>query len=45
VTRFARAKAEPMWFPYSPGKGRILGAISRFVNARGLRGRLRGLRG
>jgi betaine-aldehyde dehydrogenase len=44
VTRFARAKAEPMWFPYSPGKGRILGAISRFVNARGLRGRLRALR-
>jgi acyl-CoA reductase-like NAD-dependent aldehyde dehydrogenase len=45
VTRFARANAEPMWFPYSPGKGRILGAISRVVNARGLRGRLRALRG
>ena len=44
VTRFAGAKAEPMWFPYSPVKSRALGAIARFVNARGLRGRLRALR-
>ena len=45
ITRFAAAKAEPMWFPYSPGKSRLFGAIGRFVNARGLRGRLRALSG
>jgi acyl-CoA reductase-like NAD-dependent aldehyde dehydrogenase len=43
ITRFARAKAEPMWFPYSPLKARVLGAITRVANARGLRGRLRAL--
>jgi acyl-CoA reductase-like NAD-dependent aldehyde dehydrogenase len=45
ITRFARGKAEPMWFPYSPGKGRLLGALGRFVNARGLGNRLRALIG
>ena len=44
ITRFAGGKAEPMWFPYSPAKSRVLGTIARFVNARGLRGRLRALR-
>jgi acyl-CoA reductase-like NAD-dependent aldehyde dehydrogenase len=44
ITRFAGAKAEAMWFPYSRAKATALGAISRFVNARGLRGRLRSLR-
>jgi acyl-CoA reductase-like NAD-dependent aldehyde dehydrogenase len=43
VTRFARGKTEPMWFPYSPVKARLLGAITGAANARGLRGRLRGL--
>lgn len=45
IERFPRGKAQPMWFPYSPRKGRILGALTRFANARGLRGRLRALRG
>jgi acyl-CoA reductase-like NAD-dependent aldehyde dehydrogenase len=44
ITRFARAKAEPLWFPYSPAKSRVFAAIARVVNARGLRGRLRALR-
>lgn len=43
ITRFARGKAEPMWFPYSRVKGRVLGALGRFVNARGLANRLRAL--
>ena len=45
VSRFAATKAEPLWFPYSRAKGRLMGAVSRFVNARGLRGRLRALVG
>ena len=40
----ARAKAEPLWFPYSPAKSRVFAAIARVVNARGLRGWLRALR-
>jgi acyl-CoA reductase-like NAD-dependent aldehyde dehydrogenase len=45
VTRFARGKSEPLWFPYSPAKQRFLAAVSRVINARGLRGRLRALVG
>jgi acyl-CoA reductase-like NAD-dependent aldehyde dehydrogenase len=45
VSRFAAAKSEPLWFPYSRAKGRLLGAVSRFVNARGLRNRLRAVVG
>ena len=45
VSRFAAGKSEPLWFPYSRAKGRLLGSVSRFVNARGLRGRLRALLG
>ena len=45
VSRFAAAKTEPLWFPYSRAKGRLMGAVSRFVNARGLRNRLRALAG
>jgi betaine-aldehyde dehydrogenase len=45
VSRFAAAKAEPLWFPYSRAKGRLMGAVSRFVNARGLWNRLRALAG
>jgi acyl-CoA reductase-like NAD-dependent aldehyde dehydrogenase len=44
ITRFARGKTEPMWFPYSRAKARILGALGRFVGARGLGNRLRALR-
>jgi acyl-CoA reductase-like NAD-dependent aldehyde dehydrogenase len=40
ISRLAVTKAEPLWFPYSPRKGRILGALGRFLNARGLRNRL-----
>jgi acyl-CoA reductase-like NAD-dependent aldehyde dehydrogenase len=43
ITRFAGTKSEPLWFPYSRLKGRVLGAVGRFVNARGLRGRLAAL--
>jgi betaine-aldehyde dehydrogenase len=45
VTRLALGKSEPMWFPYSRAKGRLLGALSRFFSARGARERLRALRG
>jgi acyl-CoA reductase-like NAD-dependent aldehyde dehydrogenase len=44
ITRFARGKREPMWFPYTRTKGRILGALGRFVGARGLANRVRALR-
>jgi acyl-CoA reductase-like NAD-dependent aldehyde dehydrogenase len=40
ISRLARSKAEPLWFPYSPRKSRLLRAVSRFVHARGLRNRL-----
>jgi acyl-CoA reductase-like NAD-dependent aldehyde dehydrogenase len=43
ITRFAGGRAEPLWFPYSPTKGRLLSSIGRMINARGLRGRLRAL--
>jgi acyl-CoA reductase-like NAD-dependent aldehyde dehydrogenase len=45
VSRFAGTKTEPLWFPYSRRKSRLLGAVSRFVNARGARNRLRALAG
>jgi betaine-aldehyde dehydrogenase len=45
VSRFSATKSEPLWFPYSRAKGRLLGAVSRFVNARGLWNRLRALAG
>jgi betaine-aldehyde dehydrogenase len=44
ITRFTPTKAEPIWFPYTPTKGRLLGGLMRFLNARGLRERLRALR-
>ena len=44
VTRFTPTKSEPIWFPYTPTKGRLLGGLMRFLNARGLRERLRALR-
>lgn len=39
IARLA-GRSEPMWFPYTPGKGRLMRALSRFFNARGLRNRL-----
>jgi betaine-aldehyde dehydrogenase len=38
ITRLA-GKSEPLWFPYSPAKARILRAIQRFILRRGLRKR------
>jgi betaine-aldehyde dehydrogenase len=43
ITRFTGTKSELLWFPYSRLKGRVLGAVGGFVNARGLRGRLAAL--
>jgi acyl-CoA reductase-like NAD-dependent aldehyde dehydrogenase len=43
ITRWPGAKAEPLWYPYTPRKRRAIRALSRFLNARGLRRRL-GLR-
>ncbi len=44
VTRFTPTKAEPIWFPYTPTKGRLLGGLMRALNARGLRERIRAFR-
>ncbi len=33
-------KTEPMWFPYSPRKGRVMHYLMRFFAARGIRRRL-----
>jgi hypothetical protein len=35
------AKSEPIWFPYSARKRGFVRRIYRFLNARGLRNRLR----
>jgi betaine-aldehyde dehydrogenase len=45
ISRLARTKAEPMWFPYSARKSRIMRAVTGFVNSRGLGKRLRALSG
>ena len=41
IPRLPTAKSEPVWFPYSPRKRGIVRRIYRFLNARGLRNRLR----
>ena len=38
--RLPQGKRDPMWFPHSRRDGRIVAAVSRFINARGLRNRL-----
>jgi acyl-CoA reductase-like NAD-dependent aldehyde dehydrogenase len=42
IPRLPTAKSEPVWFPYSARKRGIVRRIYRFLNARGLRNRLRG---
>jgi betaine-aldehyde dehydrogenase len=38
--RIKQGKADPLWFPYTPRKRKLLHRIWRFTNARGLRNRL-----
>jgi acyl-CoA reductase-like NAD-dependent aldehyde dehydrogenase len=38
--RFRQGKRDPLWFPYEKRRRRLVGALFRFVNARGLRDRL-----
>ena len=42
IPRMPTAKSEPVWFPYSARKRGVVRRIYRFLNARGLRNRLRG---
>ncbi len=42
IPRLPTAKSEPVWFPYSARKRGFVRRIYRFLNARGLRNRLRG---
>ena len=38
--RFPQGKSDPLWFPYKPGRRRLIRSVSRFLTARGLRDRL-----
>ncbi len=38
--RFPQGKADPLWFPHSPRKRKLINRISRFFAARGWRNRL-----
>jgi acyl-CoA reductase-like NAD-dependent aldehyde dehydrogenase len=38
--RFPQGKADPLWFPHSPRKRRLINRMSRFFAARGWRNRL-----
>jgi acyl-CoA reductase-like NAD-dependent aldehyde dehydrogenase len=38
--RLPLAKSEPLWYPYTPRRRRLLNRLYRFVNARGLRNRI-----
>jgi acyl-CoA reductase-like NAD-dependent aldehyde dehydrogenase len=40
--RLPTQKSEPLWYPYSPGKRKLLNRLYRAINARGLRNRLKG---
>jgi acyl-CoA reductase-like NAD-dependent aldehyde dehydrogenase len=42
IPRLPTAKSEPVWFPYNARKRGVVRRIYRFLNARGLRNRLRG---
>jgi acyl-CoA reductase-like NAD-dependent aldehyde dehydrogenase len=44
ITKLDRGKSEPMWFPYTARRSRILHALAGFLNARGIANRLKGLR-
>ncbi len=41
--RMKQGKTDPLWFPYTPTKRKLINRAFRFINARGLRNRL-GLR-
>jgi acyl-CoA reductase-like NAD-dependent aldehyde dehydrogenase len=45
ISKLARSKSEPMWFPYSSRKSRLMQKVSGVVNARGIGNRLRALIG
>ncbi len=38
--RVRQGKRDPLWFPYTPAKRRIVNRMNRLLNARGLRNRL-----
>jgi acyl-CoA reductase-like NAD-dependent aldehyde dehydrogenase len=40
VPRLKQGKRDPLWFPYTPTKRRIVNRFNRLINARGLRNRL-----
>ncbi len=45
ISKLARSKSEPMWFPYSARKSKLMQRASGFLNARGAGNRLRALIG
>jgi acyl-CoA reductase-like NAD-dependent aldehyde dehydrogenase len=38
--RVKQGKGDPLWFPYTPAKRKMINRVFRFINARGLRNRL-----
>src|SRR3954447_22021537 len=38
--RVKQGKTDPLWFPYTPAKRKMINRVFRFINARGLRNRL-----
>ena len=40
LPRLPTRASEPLWYPYSPLKSKLLARVSRFFNARGIRNRL-----
>jgi acyl-CoA reductase-like NAD-dependent aldehyde dehydrogenase len=38
--RVKQGKVDPLWFPYTPAKRKMIKRVFRFINARGLRNRL-----
>jgi len=40
VPRVKQGKRDPLWFPYTPAKRKLVNRMNRFINARGLRNRL-----
>ena len=33
-------KSEPLWYPYTPGRRKLMNRLYRLINARGLKNRL-----
>ena len=40
VPRVKQGKRDPLWFPYTPARRKIINRLNRMINARGLRNRL-----